>query len=492
MKIELLCVPSNYGRGANDGAYYPVGLLSIATYLKRNLPDIGISIIDMHHEPDYRPNADIVGISASSTLTYRNVLNLARKAKDNGATVILGGPHATQLADQILQNRKGVIDHIVRGNGEVPFELLLRALRTGSDLSDVPSLSWRTSSGDIRHNPLFTETWKYDDFLPLDMSLLKCGIQPYWEVFRRRIDRNVDAAFVIFTHFGCGYRELKKRALINGRSLSRWCSYCSLNELPFVRTGEAIVKETLSLLKYFKVPKGSNVILKCYGDNVGTQKEMLKSLAMAIEHSELWHQYRIGWTFYSQSSRISKELCEVLKGIGTRNLYIGFDSVNDNVQRINGLGTSIKSHLRAVSLCREYDIKIQAGFVLGCAGENEQTLEQTLRFTEYLSSIKVLERIAAGILFVIPGSPAYSVLCEKEPWIKALDDLPTEEIHLHWIRHFCPHLGINPLDGFKKLQQFANRIDDLSPGPHASMGFISERLAEDMTRIEKICLTSYS
>lgn len=490
MKVELFSVTSNYGKGANDGAYYPVGLLTLGTHLKKTLPEVEISIVDMHHEPNYHPNADIVGISASTTLNYRNVLRLAQKAKDIGATVVLGGPHATRLANQILHNRIGLIDYIVRENGEFAFAALLKALKTGSGLGNVPNLSWRTSSGNIVHNPLVSTSWIYDDFLPLDMSLLKFGISPYWEMFRKRIDATVDAAFVIFTHFGCGYREMMKHSKKRKYALSQWCSYCSLNEQLSVRTGDAIVNETINLLETIAVPEGSNVLLKCYGDNVGTQKDMLKELAIAIEQLDKWHHYKIGWTFYAQSARISKDLCELLKRVGTRNIYIGFDSVDNYVQRLNGLGTSVKSHLHAIDLCQKYDIKIQAGFVLGCAGETEQTLEQTLKFAEELSSKNVLERIAAGILFIIPSSPAYYLLCEKEPWIKRLDDLPTEEIQLQWIRHFCPSLGSNPLDGLNKLRNFANRLDDLSPGPHASMGFISARLAGNLTKTEKTCLAN--
>jgi radical SAM superfamily enzyme YgiQ (UPF0313 family) len=486
MKVDLVSVPANYGSGANDGAYYPVGLLTLGTHLRQTVPELEVSIIDMHHEPDYHPKADIVGISASTTLNYKNVLSVAQKAKNSGATVVLGGPHATQLADQILRNRTGLIDYIIRGNGEIAFGSFLKALQTESNLGNVPNLSWRSPTGDIIHNPLFSGSWNYDDFLPLDMSLLRHGVIPYWEVFKNRIDANADAALVMFTHFGCGYREMKRRSTKNKCTLSQWCSYCSLNEHLSVRAGDAIVNETINLLETLKIPEGSNVLLKCYGDNVGTQKDMLKELAIAIEHSEKWHRYRICWTFYAQSCRISKELCELLQRVGTKNLYIGFDSVDDAVQKINGLGTSIKSHRRAVSLCQDYNIKIQAGFVLGCAGETEQSLENTLRFGEELASKNVLERIAAGILFIIPGSPAYSLLCEKEPWIKALDDLPTKEVQLQWLRYFCPSLGSNPSDGFNILHHIANRLDDLSPGPHASMGFMSNRLTATLTSIKEI------
>lgn len=484
--VELVSVPADYGQGANDGVYYPVGLLTIAGHLRRSCPLASVRVVDLHHEQGYRPHANIVGISASSTLNYRSVLSLARQAKEAGATVVLGGAHMTHLADQTLRNRDGLVDFVIRGNGEVALERLVDTIQQEQSPDSVPGLSWRSASGRPVHNPPALTPWDYDTFAPIDLSLLSCGVEPYWDAFRHRIDPNVDAAFVIFTHFGCGYREMMLRRSPNGRGLANWCSYCSLNDPLSNRTGAAVVQEALGLLKSTGVPEGSNVLLKCYGDNVGTQQNMLHDLAAAIEASVEWRSYRIGWTFYVQSSRVSPDLIESLRRVGTRNLYIGFDSADDEVQMMNGLGTSITAHRRAVRLCKDVGIRIQAGFVLGCAGETRHSLEKTVKFAEELAEQGVLERINSAILFVIPGSPAYSRLCEHEPWIAALDDLPTDEIRSHWIRYFCPNLGADTEECFRVLRWAANRLDELSPGPHASMGFISERLAQKGASAEAV------
>jgi len=482
--VELLSVPADFGRGANDGAYYPVGLLTIAGHLRRSMPHISVRVVDLHHEQEYRPRSEIVGISASSTLNYRNVLQVARHAKAAGATVVLGGPHVTQVAEQTLRNRVDLVDYVIRGSGEIAFQRLVDALQNNQPLAAVPGLSWRNASGQPVHNLQVTTPWVYDAFVPSDLSDLSCGMEPYWRTFRQRIDRNIDAAFIVFTHFGCGYREMMTRRPLNGRRLANWCSYCSLNDPLSVRSGTAIVQETLGLLESTGVPEGSKVLLKCYGDNVGTHEGMLRELGVAIEASPEWRTYQIGWTFYAQSSRVSPALVAALRRIGTRNLYIGFDSADDEVQKVNGLGTSITAHRRAVRLCKDAGIKIQAGFVLGCAGETRRSVENTVRFAEELAKQDVLERINSAILFIIPGSPAYSRLCEREPWISALDLLPTEELQSHWIRHFCPDLGASTGERVRTLRWAANRLDDLSPGPHASMGFVSSRLLGEGTHTE--------
>lgn len=477
MRVDLCSLPSDVGQGANDGAYYPVGLLCLGTFIQRQRPETVVKITDLHHRPDFHPVGDIVGISSSSTLNYRNVLDLAQKAKDAGALVVLGGPHVTQVAEQVLCNRATLVDYVIRGHGESAFTTLLDALGDGSGLQHVPNLSWRDTLGRVIHNPEASTVWKYDDFLPLDMSLLSDGIESYWRTFQQRIDESVDAAFVVFTHFGCGYRETMKASNGGRHRLSSWCSYCSLNDALFARRGEAIVNETLGLLRACNVPRGAKVLLKCYGDNVGSQRSMLKELAAAIDRSVEWAQYRIGWTFYCQSSRLSPELAELLVRIGTQNVFIGFDSADDQIQKLNGLGTSLKSHWRAVELCKASGLKIQAGFVLGCAGETEDSLRNTLGFAEQLSACGILERINSAILVIIPGSPAYGALSEREPRIRDLDEFSTTDLQCLWVKHFCPKLGSGADDALERLQRAANRLDELSPGPHASMGFVSNRLA---------------
>ena len=65
--------------------------------------------------------------------------------------LVWGGVHATMLADQTLDNE--YVDIIVRGDGEVTFKNLLKALKTGDDLSSVNGISYKDKDGKKIHNP---------------------------------------------------------------------------------------------------------------------------------------------------------------------------------------------------------------------------------------------------------------------------------------------------------------------------------------------------
>lgn len=475
--IQLFSVCSDVGYGANDGAYYPVGLLLIASHIKRIFSNIDITVVDRHHDCITIPMASVVGISASSILSYKNVLKCAQEAKDNGSITVLGGPHATTLVDQIMKNQKGIVDYVVRGKGEIPFEELIKAIINNDSFEGIKGLSWRNSIGEVVHNSLSEDIWQYDDYLPLNFALLSNSIEKYWEIFRKNINHDIDAAFVVFTHFGCGYRDAKLKVK-NKYEESGWCSYCSLNDSLLLRDPGRVVSEALSMIKENNISYGSNILLKCYGDNIGHHIEFLKKLSDIIKKSQEWNKYNISWTFYCQSIKLSNHISELLVSINAKYLYIGFDSVDDKVQRINNLGTSSKSHIMAVDFCREYGIKIQAGFVFGCMGETKESIEKTIIFAEGLASSGLLERINSSVFFVIPGSRAYEMLCKKEQWIKSMDVIDSEELQLYWVKHFCSDLSKNPKDGLKILIHAAECLDKLSPGIHASMGYKKSSIFE--------------
>ena len=66
------------------------------------------------------------------------------KRIDPEIKVVLGGYHATTMAEEVGQSWNSELDFIIRGEGETPFNELLRALdRNRTDLRDIKSLSFR-------------------------------------------------------------------------------------------------------------------------------------------------------------------------------------------------------------------------------------------------------------------------------------------------------------------------------------------------------------
>jgi len=479
--VQLITTTTTVGKGANDGTYPPGGLLTIAQAVTRAFPSMRVCIHDQHHgEVDIDPGADVVGIQVASTLCYKNALAFAQKAHALGKIVVLGGPHATALHERIMHNRP-YVDCLIRGKGEIPFISLLRALRRNSSIGEIPRLSWRDRGRVVHNMDHDAETWSFDEYTPLPLHLLAPGVGTYWDAFRKESKRDVAAAFLLFTHFGCGYRQRRLKATAGGAGVvsnqqTGFCSFCSLDDSPVARNVQSILAEIQHYIVHYHIPRGSKVHLKCYGDNAATQVQLFEELADAIAACPWWSDYVFEWTFYCQSSYLNERLAHLLKRVGATHLYIGFDGVNNAVQRMNGLGTSRATHERAVELCLKHGFKIQAGSVVGLMGDTPDSLEELYQFfCRLLAHPGLLDRINSAILFVIPHTPAYQLLCSREPHLAELDLLPTTAVRKLWIKHFCPRVSL------ELLEEYANRIDELSPGQHASMGFRSSRLQAEQS-----------
>jgi radical SAM superfamily enzyme YgiQ (UPF0313 family) len=437
VKLQLVSPVPDVGFAFNQGAYWPVGLLTIASHVKRCVPDLDIelfdeALVDQHRRTQNTISGDIVGIQAASCLTYGSVLRLAEAAKRKGAYVIVGGAFATELGRQILEKR-GCIDAVVVGSGEAPMVAIVETLRQGSGIAGLRGIPgvWSRCNGGI----VGTDSdgpFDYERCRPLDYSLVP--VSTYHRNYHL-MNPYFDGACQIFTHFGCKYRETRRSA---GKE---WCTYCSLSDRLVLRTPEDICTEVREALKSANVRPGARLMLKCYGDNASALCEHLDAIARALAGDPVLVSFDLWWSLYAQSSFITPRLVEVLQRLRVWEVYIGFDSGDDGIQRLNSLGTTTASHLRAARLLRDAGIRIQAGFVLGCAGETKDSMSATVRLAETLAGLGNVDLFHASPLVVLPGSPAFRMLCGCVPALRDIDFLNTTQLQHEWIRHFCPQLG---------------------------------------------------
>src|SRR5262249_33016749 len=136
-----------------------LGLCSIAA----QVPEHEVRILDLVLRPrgvrqavldevaSFAP--DVVGFSAMSFqyATARALAAAVRRAAPHALNV-LGGYHATVLAEEVAARDGALFDFVVRGEGEEAFRRLAGVLQRGGDLGAVPGLSWRAREG-WRHNP---------------------------------------------------------------------------------------------------------------------------------------------------------------------------------------------------------------------------------------------------------------------------------------------------------------------------------------------------
>ena len=160
MRILLVAMPDTASSLDRVMKFPNLGLCSIAA----QVPGHDVRILDLVMQPRgvrhrvleevaaFAP--DLVGYSAMS-FQYATARALAAAVRQvaPGTLHVLGGYHATVVADEVGARDAELFDFVVRGEGEVAFRQLVDGLAGSTlDLGAIPSLSWRSRSG-YRHNP---------------------------------------------------------------------------------------------------------------------------------------------------------------------------------------------------------------------------------------------------------------------------------------------------------------------------------------------------
>lgn len=456
--VDFITVPVEIGSlGANVAIYYPTGLLALATRLNKEYPNIA-RVIDLSAgaSPDL-VTADVVCISISSSLIYHQAIMLASCYKREGKIIVLGGPYVTEMYQQIGKYRGDIFDFLIRGKGEQTFLELFHQLEGSNNYSSISNLSFH-QNGKIVHTKEGTVPYNWEESVPLDLSILTPSIMEYWKNFQERVDATTPYMFQIFTHFGCRYRDNKLKSInTSSKETFAYCSFCGLKDIVSIRSPEAVTNEIKYYLEKWSVSKGARITLKCYGDNAAPEIEMLERLATYEPLRKLYGEYDLGWIFYVQSLYANERSFTALKKLNTRVIYIGFDSVNDEVQKLNMKGTTKGIHEKAIDLARKYGILVQAGFVLGLAGETEESLKENLDFVR--ANLDIMERVISSVVFIIPGSPAYRKLIEKFPFLEESDYIPYQVLQRYWLDTFA---RLGP-DGERILSTYARQLGEMSP-----------------------------
>ncbi len=150
----LLINPAPTGTLKATGVLFPpLGLLYVAAYAEKEGHHVvvrDLAVRGKKEEIDFK-KYDIVGVSTDTT-RHRQALRLAKRAKANGCTVVMGGPHPGYVDEEILSTKR--VDFIVRGEGEVTFSELVAGLeKKNGPFDSIRGISFFSTGKLIRTPP---------------------------------------------------------------------------------------------------------------------------------------------------------------------------------------------------------------------------------------------------------------------------------------------------------------------------------------------------
>ena len=440
-KIQLV-FPEGGSKLSSSGVLPPVGIISLATYLRSKRPNLEIQLFDGEVTAQdgiiASLNGNIVGISITGA-NYHNALEIAKEAKRRGAKVILGGSHATVKHRQILE-KQTEIDAVVRADGETALYEFLEANITGNHekLRAVRNLSYRDADNSIRVNPTLRKCEESDlnDIPAPDYSLLGGLLGQYSRNFQNHSYRKEGYTRFVSLESQKGCAKTERESEKKGR-----CSFCARIDKGLRRLNP---QEFWSRVKQLYDPDGKTMVWDVSDSFSGAISERDDWLKQVAEGNPSDLEGKVSFKIFGRADEMDKKSIKYLKQIGVYEVFIGFESGDQKKLDAINKGSTLEDNLKAVENLKKYGIQTYVSLVYALPGEDSQSLERTCQHTKELIERGKIAGIGARVLFPLAGSIDHQRLLRKlresekadlAEEIKNCDYYDAGDLQRLWIEH---------------------------------------------------------
>ncbi|GJQ22365.1 B12-binding domain-containing radical SAM protein [Candidatus Brocadia sapporoensis] len=297
----------------------------------------------------YRP--DVVGLTAMSFQfsTARRIASLIKNLNKD-IKIILGGYHATLMYDEISKSDESApFDFLIRGEGDLCFDELLKAINGERSVNSVPGVSYRNYNGFTHNSPRPLE----------DLSKIKIPDRS------KRIWK------------GYQYYGFTLDIVESSRGCIMPCNFCSMDKMYGKTFRRFSVERMLADISDAK-QQGANFIIFS-DDNFTLDIKGFESLCDAIVkagHDD------VRYIIQASSSGIasSDTLAEKMARAGFRIVFLGIENVSEENLRLMKKGNIIEKTKLAVKRLHEQNIMIVGGMIIGNPNDKEEDIARNYEF----------------------------------------------------------------------------------------------------------------
>lgn len=303
-----------------------------------------ITLIDEYNQMiPYHISLDLVAITVN-TPNANHCYCISKLFRERGIKVIMGGPHATLLPDEVGK----YCDYIIIGEAENTWPQFL--------------------------NDFYKDNAK-PKYMSEDAPLLNNIPIPR----RDLIGKRYFTKGAVFATRGCPYN----------------CSYCNLKQIYHDCFRKRPINELVSDIKTIK---GKYFVF--WDDNLFADRNYAKELFVDLK--KLKKKWAAQVTLKDCED---KELLKLAKDAGCIYLFVGLESFsNETLQDVNKGINKIDDYKRIIDLIHEYKILVQAGIVFGFDTDDKFVFSKTLNFCEELG----IDGATISILTPFPRTPIYN------------------------------------------------------------------------------------
>jgi len=378
MKICLISPPYYSAVKSVIGASSPpLGLAYLASTLRRNheVKVIDSNILDYTMDDVRRElknfYPDVVGVT-SVTPSISNAYEVAKIAKEvrEDCKVIMGGPHATFLSTQTL-NECRYVDVVVKGEGEKTAEEIMMAFEGKQHLEDVKGITFRRGGQIIDNEP---------------------------RPFIKNIDDIPFPSVDLLPMDKYQFNGVKYTAMLTSRGCPFGCSFCSSSRLFGGywrgRSPENVIEEMRILYEKYKIRN-----IEFVDDTFTLDQKRAEKICDEI----IKRGWDVSWGASSRVDTLSKELVEKMKRAGCWIIYLGIESGSQQILDAIGKRITVEQAKKAVKIVKDAGIQVLGSFIIGFLQDTVETIKETIKFAKSLN----LDYAQFSILTPYPGTPIY-------------------------------------------------------------------------------------
>ncbi len=310
-----------------------------------------------------RRRPDVLGLSAMTPVAdvaYR----AARVARPYVRRIVLGGPHATAVREQVFQECPEV-DHLVIGEGEetiVPYLDWTDGPPPSGILARGHVLVERTPSASVEAIP-----WPARHLLPQHSYRYLMATRPGFAT--------------MITSRGCPFR----------------CSFCdkSVSGSKWRARGASDVVDEVEAL----VASGVGFI-NFYDDNFTLHRRRVREICEEL----IRRRVDVEWKCEGRVDGVDPELLQLMRRAGCRVVAYGVESGNAETLALLRKDVKVEQAESAFAATRDAGLRSLAYIILGAPGEGADEVRDTLRFVDELRA----DYVQFSSLVALPGTPLFA------------------------------------------------------------------------------------
>ncbi len=362
-RVLLVTAPYHSGVVEAAGVWLPLALVYVAGAAREAGAEVRIhdamSLFATHEDiakviEEFRP--DVVATTAiTATEPDCRVVCATAKRWNPAVTTVIGNVHATFCWEELLRDDPNV-DLVVRGEGEVTFAELVRALAAGeADLSRIPGLAWRKDGVPVTNAPR-----------PLLADL--DALAPAWDL--------LDWPLYWYRPSPEGRLAIASSA----RGCSQRCSFCSQQKFWARSWRGRDPLRFVAELEHLRDVHGVRVAMLSDETPTSSRPRWERILDLLVERGtgvELLMETRVDDVLRDE------DLLPKYRAAGVSHVYVGVESVSQSTLDLYQKDIKVAESKRAIELINAHGIVSETSFVLGTPEETAASIRETVELAKW-------------------------------------------------------------------------------------------------------------